>query len=284
MSLHVSEELGFAAAGRNRWRRVVRGREVVFRRLVTLAELTPVEDLQREIMGATELDVMPASGLIVIPETGGAVLAAEVDGELAGVLWGFGGFVDGTPRIVSDWMGVRAAHRSLGLGTELKRLQATIAIEDGFGLIVWTVDPLRAANARLNIAKLGATSHRYEVDRYGAYAEGLYGTMPTDRLHMAWDLGDPSVLARLKADATGAPDGPEARLPESSERSERLVVEIPADIDRLVQTDPGSALEWRLGVRGQLQAAFAGGFVLDGFRPGLGDAHPALILTRKETR
>ena len=56
------------------------------------------------------------------------------------------------------------------------------------------------------------------------------------------------------------------------------------DIDRLVKTDPGMALDWRLRVREQLQAAFAAGFVLDGFRPAQGDTDPALILTRKEAR
>lgn len=282
MSGRSPAAFGFDADAPDGWRRTVRGREVGFRRLVSLAELTPVEDLQRQVMGATELDVMPASGLVVIPETGGAVLAAEVDGELAGVLWGFGGFVDGRPRIVSDWMGVRAAHRSLGLGAELKRLQAALALAAGIELIVWTVDPLRAANARLNVAKLGATSRRYEVDRYGAYAAGLYGAMPTDRLHMEWDLGDPAVLARLRDDAPQGPNGHDALPPEPTEPSEHLMVPIPADIDRLVHSDPDAALAWRRAVRVQLQTAFAGGFVLDGFRPMHGDALPALVLTRKE--
>lgn len=269
-------DCGFVDTGRNRWRRIVRGREVVFRRLVTLEELAPIEQLQREVMGATELDVMPANGLIVVLETGGAVLATEVDGVLAGALWGFGGFVDGRPRIVSDWLGVRAAHRSLGLGAELKRLQAALALTAGFEEIVWTVDPLRAANARLNVAKLGATSRRYEVDRYGAYAEGLYGAMPTDRLHMEWDLRGHAVLARLRGERPPAP------AVDSEPSVDRLVVPIPSNIDHLVATDPAAALAWRLCVRDRLQAAFAAGYVLDGFRPGRDDVDPAHVLTRKE--
>ncbi len=276
-----TEDFGFLDAGENRWRREVRGRAVVLRRLATLADLTPIEQLQQEVMGAGELDVMPANGLIVIPETGGAVLAAEVDGELAGALWGFGGFVAGQPRIVSDWMGLRAAHRSLGLGAELKRLQAALAIAAGFHEIVWTVDPLRAANARLNVAKLGATSRRYEVDRYGAYAEGLYGTMPTDRLHMQWDLRDPAVLDRLRGEPS--PDSREPP-PEADRWSrDRRVVPIPANIDTLVAADPAAALAARLRVRKQLQAAFADGYVLDGFRPGHAGSDPVHVLTRKET-
>ena len=271
-------DLDFADDGPRRWRRLVRGRDVVFRELATLAELEPIEGLQREVFGTSDLDVMPANALVVIPDTGGAVLAAEVGGELAGALWGFGGFLHGRPRIVSDWMGIRAQFRSLGLGAELKRLQAALALVAGVGEIVWTVDPLRAANARLNVAKLGATSHRYEIDRYGAYAAGLYGTMPTDRLHMEWDLRDLAVLARL----CGEP--PPAPVPlEHDPSADQLVVPIPADIDSLLATDPVASLEARLRVREQLQAAFATGYVLDGFRPARDGADPAHILTRRTT-
>lgn len=269
--------LNFVAAGHDRWTRVVRGREVVFRELTTLTELVPLEELQREVMGSTELDTMPASGLVIIPETGGAVIAAEVDDGLAGALWGFGGFVDGRPRIVSDWMGVRAPFRSLGLGAELKRLQAVLALAAGVGEIVWTVDPLRAANARLNVAKLGATSRRYEVDRYGAYAEGLYGTMPTDRLHMEWDLRNPTVLTRLHDEPS-----PTASPVDREPTSDRIVVPIPTDIDDLLKTDPDAALAARLRVREQFQAAFAAGYVLDGYHPARDDREPAHVLTQRK--
>lgn len=282
-------DLGFVDAGPDRWAKTVRGREVIFHRLATLVDLTPLEQMQREIMGASEIDLMPASALIIIPETGGAVLGAEVDGELAGALWGFGGYVDGRPRIVSDWMGVRAPHRSLGLGAELKRLQAALALSTGFEEIVWTVDPLRAANARLNVAKLGATSRHYELDRYGAYSPGLYGAMPTDRLQMAWDLRDPAVHARLRGETPPAPfaaiDHALPTVGEGGLDADRLAVPIPADIDALVRADPDAALAWRLRVRGELRVAFATGFVLDGHRPaGMGSAEPAHVLTRKETR
>lgn len=288
MTALTAADLGFADAGPDRWAKTVRGREVLFRQLVTLADLTPLEQMQRDIMGASELDLMPASALIVVPETGGAVLAAEADGELAGALWGFGGYVDGRPRIVSDWMGVHPQHRSLGLGAELKRLQAALALEAGFHEVVWTVDPLRAANARLNVAKLGATSRRYERDRYGAYAPGLYGGMPTDRLHMEWDLRDPAAHALLRG---GPPPAPlaalDAALPTVGEGgldADRLAVPIPADVDALVASDPDAALAWRLRVRAELQAALAAGFLLDGHRPaGPHSSEPTHVLTRTET-
>ena len=126
------------------------------------------------MFGVSERDLIPANELIVVPETGGAVIAAFLPDDpdrAVGVLLGWGGFV-GRPRVVSDFLAIRPEARSLGLATELKRLQAAIALSRGFAEIVWTVDPLRAANARLNFGKLGATANQYEIDRYGVDVRG----------------------------------------------------------------------------------------------------------------
>ncbi len=150
--------------------------------------------MQEQVFGVSERDLIPANELIVVAETGGAVIGAfcpEQPDTPRGSLVGWGGFVD-QPRIVSDFLAVRPEARNLGLAAELKRLQAAIALDRGFAEIVWTVDPLRAANARLNFGKLGAIATGYEIDRYGsAFAPGLYGGMPSDRLHVTWDITSP---------------------------------------------------------------------------------------------
>src|SRR5215208_1448312 len=192
--------LGFRGGEETGWTGATRGREVHFRLLRTLVELVQAEHLQQEVFGVSERDLIPANELIVVPETGGAVIAAFLPDDpdrAVGALVGWGGFV-GRPRVVSDFLAIRAEARSLGLATELKRLQAAIALSRGFEEIVWTVDPLRAANARLNFGKLGATAHQYEIDRYGStYATTLYGGLPTDRLHVTWDIASPRVISRL---------------------------------------------------------------------------------------
>src|SRR5690606_33268531 len=116
------------------------------------------EELQEHVYGISERDIVSATELIVVEETGGAVIGVFLDDDparAAGVLIGWGGFV-GRPRLVSDFMAVRPEARNLGLAYEMKRLQAAIAARRGFQEIVWTVDPLLAANARLNFGKLGA--------------------------------------------------------------------------------------------------------------------------------
>ena len=284
----LTTDLGFVGVGDGRWVRRVRGRDLHLRLLTTLAELRPLEELQREVFGTSDLDLFPASGLIVVPETGGMVLAAEVDGALVGALWGFGGYVAQRPRIVSDWMGVRAAARSFGIGFHLKTLQACLARASGFVEIVWTVDPLRAANARLNLEKLGAVANHYEEDRYGAYAAGLYGELPSDRIHMRWDLTDSTVWVRLRDELPPRTSADLVHLPvydpNASAHDDRAVVHIPSDIDTLLRTAPTAALRWRMELRRSLPAAFAAGYVITGFVPRTAEdgALSAYLLTRSE--
>jgi predicted GNAT superfamily acetyltransferase len=280
--------LGFSGSEDTGWTGVTRGREVLFRLLRTLAELVDAERLQQEIFGVSERDLIPANELIVVPETGGAVIGAflpEDPDRAVGVLVGWGGFV-GRPRVVSDFLAIRPEARGFGLATALKRLQAAIALCRGFEEIVWTVDPLRAANARLNFGKLGATADLYEIDRYGStFATSLYGGLPTDRVHVTWDITSPRVTSCL----LGQDD---ARLPPSKHdpapfapgiSEDAALVAIPADIDALLTTRPDEALAWRLELRETLCQAFAAGFTITGFRPAGGDGDPAYLLERRQT-
>jgi predicted GNAT superfamily acetyltransferase len=254
-----------------------------------LRDLVHAEHLQEEVFGVGERDLIAASELIVVPETGGAVIGAflpDAPERAAGAVAGWGGYV-GRPRIVSDFLAVRPEARNLGLATELKRLQAAIALGRGFEEIVWTVDPLRAANARLNFGKLGASAREYEIDRYGAdFAPGLYGGMPSDRIHVTWEITSPHVIGQLldqvaDLDSSAYTDlpsftpgmtGAQARLP------------LPVDIDALLAEDPERALEWRMRLRETLTAAFAEGFAIVGFLPAQPGSDPNYLLERNRER
>ena len=270
----TAADLGFGA-DRDGWRKTLAGHPVAFRCLRTVPELLPVEAIQREVFGVEDRDLAAASALVVVPETGGETIAAFVAGEPdpAGVVVGWGGYVDGRPRLVSDMLLVRPARRGMGIGAALKTLQAAVALERGYAEIVWTVDPLRAANARLNFEKLGARAARYEEDRYGAgYGAGLYGGMPTDRLHVTWSLADPAVRERLLAAIRPRTPADVAGLapwrPDFPTETRAALVSLPSDIDRLLAADPAAALRWRLALRETLQAAFAAGWAITGFVAG----------------
>lgn len=279
------------------WRKDIGGRTVTFRRLRSLADLEPIENLQRAVFaGIADRDLWAAGMLVTVAETGGAVVSAAVagwngDDELVGFAIGWGGFHSGRPRILSDMLGVRPGFRGGGLGAELKKLQAALAIVGGFVEMVWTVDPLRAANARLNFEKLGAYAARYEIDRYGAeFAADLYGGLPTDRLHITWPLTSPEVRGRLlghvqprsgaEVEALSVFD-PIRRDGAVEQEPARVLVPLPADIDQLVVADPAAAMRWRLELRETLMAAFAQGYVITGFAPAAaGAADPTFVLMR----
>jgi predicted GNAT superfamily acetyltransferase len=255
------------------WTKRVGGRAFTFRILRTIAELEPTEDLQHTVFGVSDRDLIPANQLIGAYESGGDVLGAftEIDGVecLAGHSVSLGGYFRGRPRLVSDFLVVREELRSFGLGAELKKLQAAIAHQRGFTEIVWTVDPLRSANARLNVEKLGAVSNHYEINRYGeGYGSGLYGGMPTDRLHMSWQIDSRRVRERIQGERppmTADDIDDLLHYDPGKPQAERSLVHIPADIDQLLAVDPNAALRWRLSLRDTLPAAFAAGYVITGF-------------------
>lgn len=241
------------------WRTAVREYQFEFRLLRGIDALIAVEELQQAVFGVTDRDLMAASMLVGLAETGGDVIGIfdlkSVSPQLIGFVTSIGGYVGGEARLCSDMMAIDPAYRHFGLGFALKRLQGALAIERGFHSVSWTVDPLRAANARLNFAKLGAYSDHYERNRYGeSYGAGLYGGMPTDRLHIIWPLHSDRVQQALTGRKLSPPAG------------ELEEVSIPANIDRLLETDYASALQWRQEVRDELESRLAAGDVVAGFR------------------
>jgi predicted GNAT superfamily acetyltransferase len=247
------------------WRRVVGDRDLHFRRIREHADFAQCERLQRDVFGVSETDLASFSLLVVIPKTGGEVLGA-FDGErMVGYIQGYGGYVAGRPRLVSDLMAVEPAYRG-GLGYALKTLQAVVALEAGFPEVVWTVDPLRAANARLNFERLGAYASEYVENLYGfEFAAGLYGGMPSDRLVVTWKLESARVRARLLGGYEPLSPAAVTELPVYPATSDRMRIAIPSDIDTLLATDPVEAHAWRLRAREALQAAFASGYAIVGF-------------------
>ena len=259
-------DLGFSAEqglqGDFRW--TVHGRDgLVFRIIETLDDLRPVETVQREVMGVNDYDLCPASQLVLVPDTGGFVLGAFVsasDGEsLAGFSIGWGAWFEQRPRLCSDMLAVSPEYRALKIGSSLKRLQAVLALERGFEEIVWTVDPLRAVNAHLNFRVLGARADRYERNRYGDYGSGLYGTMPSDRLHVTWNIAEPGVQERIL-------DPRAASMTPVAAHGASLRIPLPRDIDTIVKHEPERALAHRFGLRSLLEQAFADGFQVIDFQ------------------
>jgi predicted GNAT superfamily acetyltransferase len=262
----TTEALGFETTSTG-WRKLVGGRLLAFRRLRNRPDLEQTERLQREVFGVSERDLASFSLLTVVHKTGGEVLGA-FDGErLVGFISGYGGYVEGRPLLVSDFMAVEPSSRG-GLGYAIKTLQGAVALEGGFETAIWTVDPLRAANARLNFERLGAHCNAYTRDVYGSdFAEGLYGGMPSDRLTISWPLTSQRVAERLLRGHTPLAPDALADMPDYAPGCgvQAARVAIPTDIDALLAADPPAAVDARFRVREQLEAAFADGYVTTAF-------------------
>src|SRR5678815_3415512 len=136
---------------------------IVVREVQNLSEMMGVEQLQKEVWGVEDREILPALAMIPMREVGAVLLGAFEGVELIGFSFAFPGFENGQPILHSDMLAVKPAYRSLGLGLQLKLAQRTHALEKGIDTITWTFDPLQALNANLNFAKLGVVSDRYLV-------------------------------------------------------------------------------------------------------------------------
>lgn len=199
-----------------------------------------LESLQRRAWGCLDLEVVPAHTLQALAHHGGCLLALREDGPVLGFVLGF---VAGD-YLYSHLAAVLPEHQGRGLATRLKLAQKDWARERGLKRVVWTFDPLQVANARLNIAKLGARAHRYKVNLYGELHDDLNRGLETDRLEVDWWITPPP-------------------LESVADR-----VEFPWPLETLEQRQL-----WRQRTRSQFQQAFQKRLVVTGFALEAGRAH-----------
>jgi len=238
--------------------------QVSVRSVTSTEELVAVEALLARVWqhppGSVELDV---TLLAALARSGNYVAGAFRGDELVGATVGFRG--EPVPvTLHSHVTGVDRSRAEPGTGTALKAHQRVWCLERGITAVRWTVDPLQARNARLNIGRLGAGWLSFHPDYYGALRDGLNRDVGSDRLLLEWDL------TRLPADRaperTGAGTvsavlarGPEGEPVRGPVPPAYCRVEIPTDIDGLRATDPTLAARWREAVRAVLPELIAAG-------------------------
>jgi predicted GNAT superfamily acetyltransferase len=179
--------------------------------------------------------VASADTLVAMARSGCYVTGVLVDGRMIGGGFGWPHHV-GTPsggewRLHSHVIGFLDGFRALGLGARIKQHQREFVRASGMDAVEWTYDPLHAANARFNLAKLGARVLSFHHDYYGtlddepaAQAEPVVDVPPRQRILAVGTDGSPVVST------TGA-----------------MVVyaELPVNIVNIRKRDPGLATEWR---------------------------------------
>ena len=224
-----------------------------------------IEDLQREIWGVSDLDVLPALALRPQKEVGGILMGAFADKRMVGFVFGFPGILNGETIIHSDMLGVIHEYRSHGVGYLLKCAQREAALEQGVKRITWTFDPLQSRNAHLNFTKLGVVADRYLVNYYGETSSFLH-QFGTDRLWVSWLLDSERVVSRV--DRNEPPKTPNLDVPAlvrvgpngepvvDTNLSNRVMIEIPSEANPEV---------WRDTTRAAFTLALDGGYRIEDF-------------------
>jgi len=199
---------------------------IVIRECRSFEELQACVDLQIEVWGYSDGDVIPRRVFLVAQKIGGQVIGAfetgnseagnrdegignREDGDAASLV----GFALALPGVKtsaqsrtggpesylhSHMLAVREGYRNQSIGARLKLAQRDDALARGFERMEWTFDPLEIKNAFLNIHKLGAVVRRYEENFYGASSSRLQGGLQTDRLVAEWWIGSARVTAAIK--------------------------------------------------------------------------------------
>jgi len=223
---------------------------IVIRECRGFDELQACVDLQIEVWGYSDGDVIPRRVFLVAQKIGGQVIGAFDTGNReqgsgnsdegdASSLIGFSFSLPGVKTgaksasgrpesyLHSHMLAVRDGYRNQSIGARLKLAQREDALARGFTRIEWTFDPVEIKNAFLNIHKLGAIVRTYEENFYGVSSSRLQGGLQTDRLvaELALVQSWPSEQSRIRSYRSCSPDilmliSPQAsramRMPEPS--------------------------------------------------------------------
>ena len=252
---------------------------IVIRECRGFEELQACVDLQIEVWGYSDGDVIPRRMFLVAQKIGGQVIAAfetgnreqgsgnSDDGDASSMI----GFALALPGVKtgeqsrtgrpesylhSHMLAVREGYRNQSIGARLKLAQREDALARGIDRMEWTFDPVEIKNAFLNIHKLGAIVRRYEENFYGASSSRLQGGLQTDRLVAEWWIGSPRVRAAV--------NGERATIAGAEVES---MIEVPAAIYawKAEESQRHLAQVVQAENRARFQEAFSRGLAVTGF-------------------
>jgi predicted GNAT superfamily acetyltransferase len=170
---------------------------VVIRSCEGFEELSACVQLQMDVWGYGDRDVVPRRVFVVSQKIGGQVFGAFDGPILVGFAMALPGISQDQPYLHSHMLAVNPDYRNRGIGRRLKLAQRDEALARGINRMEWTFDPLEIKNSFLNLSKLGAIVRRYAVNFYGVSSSRLHGQVPTDRLYAEWWLDSDRVCSAL---------------------------------------------------------------------------------------
>jgi predicted GNAT superfamily acetyltransferase len=258
-------------------------------------ELRQIEELQRVIWTRDEREVTPAHIFHALQYNGGALLGAFEGSQMVGFTLSILATVEGLDhridqvaaarlKMFSVIAGVLPGYRDADVGYRLKLAQRDFAVRIGVRLITWTYDPLESRNGRFNIGKIGAVCRKYVRNFHGEMS-GINAGLETDRFDVEWWITSNRAKSRIgqnRKPLTLAPllSGGALLTNESSFNSQGLLepppnyishpsnlilVEIPADFQKIKKQDFSLAIRWREHTRTLFENLFDSGFLVTDF-------------------
>jgi predicted GNAT superfamily acetyltransferase len=244
-----SEEVSDLAA---QWRTEA-AKEVTIRALTSQTEFQDAVDLQRQIWGFNDVELLPVRLFVVATKVGGQAFGAFNTERMIGFCLAIPGLKpNGSSYLHSHMLGVTQEYRDSGIGRLLKLKQREDALERSIDLIEWTFDPLEIKNAYFNMERLGAVVRRYVRNQYGTTTSRLHGGLPTDRCIAEWWIARPEVNAVVSGIVR----------PERVPIIERISVA--ADIGVIRQEDPRRARQIQQEISDRFEEYFERGLAVVG--------------------
>jgi predicted GNAT superfamily acetyltransferase len=228
--------------------------DIAIRVLAELEDLFETAQLQRDVWGFSDTDLVPPRLMKVATEIGGRVLGAYDGARIIGFSLAIPGVKPSRETYWHSHMtGVLPGFQNRGIGRLLKLKQREEAQKAGIELIEWTFDPLEIRNAHFNVERLGVVVRRFIGNLYGITSSRLHGGLPTDRLVAEWHVNSPRVRAIV--------DGGEA----VAKRCE-AVIEVPLQIDEWRRGDVERARQAQDQIRAGFQQLFEAGLGVVGYQ------------------
>lgn len=230
----------------------MRAPPIQVRPCTTVEEFDRCVELQRQIWGFAEVELVPKDVMAAMVMAGGQVFGAFEGADMVGFVLAFAGYQEGRAYLHSHMLAVLPPYRDRGLGRQLKLRQREDALARGLELVEWTFDPLELKNAYFNLERLGAIVRRYVRNKYGLTSSPLHGGLPTDRLVAEWWLRSARVEAVLRGERV-------AHQPHCQR------VQVPAAIEELKRTDQAAAARVQAQAREQFERWLGRGYAVTGF-------------------
>ena len=286
---------------------------LIIKSINTPGLIKQVAGVESDAWGEKPGDTVPDHVLTAIANNGGVLLGAYDGDQLLGFTLGWLGTINPDDnmaaaeqlKLVSHMTGVLSGHQDQRIGYKLKLAQRDWALNRGLDLVTWTYDPLESRNAYLNIHLLGCTCQTYYRDYYGEMSDEMNQGTVSDRFGVDWLITRDHVIDRISQYKNSRREGDSmeeliqsgvqllnpARFDQGkwplpiekikSPNKQQILVEIPADIQAIRQSDPGNAGVWRLHTRDIFETLFSDNYQVFDFIYNPGDQHRSFYLMDK---